>query len=51
MALAVPTDDAETIYRAALVLLRRTWRRGQPVRLLGVAGQRLSAPAGQLSRF
>ena len=51
MALAVPTDDAETIYRAALVLLRRTWRRGQPVRLLGVAGQRLSAPAGQLSLF
>lgn len=51
MALTVPTDDAETIYNAALVLLRRTWRRGQPVRLLGVAGQRLSAPAGQLSLF
>jgi DNA polymerase IV len=51
MALAVPTDDGEVIYRAALVLLQRTWRRGRPVRLLGVAGQRLSAPAGQLSLF
>jgi DNA polymerase IV len=51
MALAVPTDDGEVIYRAALVLLQRTWNRGRPVRLLGVAGQRLSAPAGQLSLF
>ena len=51
MALTVPTDDAEAIYRAALVLLHRTWRRGRPVRLLGVAGQRLSSPAGQLSLF
>ncbi len=51
MALAVPTDDPEAIYGAALVLLRRTWRRGRPVRLLGVAGQKLSAPAGQLSLF
>jgi len=51
MALAVPTDDAEAIYRAALVLLHRTWRRGRPVRLLGVAGQRLSTPAGQLPLF
>ena len=47
MALAVPTDDAETIYRAALVLLRRTWRRGQPVRLLGVAGQLQVEGAGE----
>ncbi|MEJ2209638.1 MAG: DNA polymerase IV, partial [Anaerolineae bacterium] len=48
MSLAVPTADAEAIYGAALVLLRRTWQPGQPVRLLGVAGQRLCPPPGQL---
>ena len=48
MSLAVPTDNERTIYRAALVLLRRTWERGRPVRLLGVAGHQLSQPAGQL---
>jgi len=48
MSLAVPTDDERTIYRAARTLLRRTWQRGQPVRLLGVAGQDLSPPTGQL---
>ena len=51
MRLAVPTDDERTIYRAALVLLKRTWERGRPVRLLGVAGRDLSPPAGQLSLF
>jgi DNA polymerase-4 len=49
MRLAVPTDDERVIYRAALVLLRRAWQRGQPVRLLGVAGRGLSPPVGQLS--
>jgi DNA polymerase-4 len=48
MSLSVPTDDERMIYRAALVLLRRTWERGRPVRLLGVAGHQLSQPAGQL---
>jgi DNA polymerase-4 len=48
MSLSVPTDNERTIYRAALVLLRRTWERGRPVRLLGVAGHQLSQPAGQL---
>jgi len=48
MSLSVPTDNERTIYRAALVLLRRTWERGRPVRLLGVAGRQLSQPAGQL---
>jgi DNA polymerase-4 len=48
MQLAVPTDDEEVIYRAALTLLRRAWERGRPVRLLGVAGRDLSPPAGQL---
>jgi DNA polymerase-4 len=49
MALAVPTNDEQEIYQAALTLLRRTWQRGRPVRLLGVAGRHLSPPAGQLS--
>jgi DNA polymerase-4 len=48
MSLSVPTDDEREIYRAALVLLRRAWQRGRPVRLLGVAGRELSPPTGQL---
>jgi DNA polymerase-4 len=49
MSLMVPTDDAKEIYRAALVLLERTWQPGQPVRLLGVAARGLVPPTGQLS--
>lgn len=48
MRLNVPTDDEREIYRAALILLRRAWQRGQPVRLLGVAGRGLLPPVGQL---
>lgn len=48
MTLMAPTDDERVIYRAALVLLSRVWQRGQPVRLLGVAGRRLCPPVGQL---
>jgi DNA polymerase-4 len=48
MALAVPTDDERAIYYAALVLLRRVWQRGRPVRLLGVAARHLAPPTGQL---
>jgi DNA polymerase-4 len=48
MALAVPTDDEQAIYRTARTLLERSWRRGRPVRLLGVAAQRLCSPPGQL---
>lgn len=51
MRLAVPTNDEREIYRAALVLLDRTWQRRRPVRLLGIAGQQLSSPAGQLPLF
>ena len=51
MSLSVPTDNERMIYRTALVLLRRTWQRGRPVRLLGVAGQNLSPPVGQLPLF
>jgi DNA polymerase-4 len=49
MRLSAPTDDEREIYRAALVLLRRTWQRGRAVRLLGVTGRGLSPPVGQLS--
>ena len=51
MRLAVPTNDERMIYRAALVLLSRTWEHERPVRLLGVAGRHLSPPAGQLPLF
>jgi len=47
--LDVPTDDEQVIYRAALMLLRRTWQRPRPVRLLGVSGQNLCPPTGQLT--
>ena len=46
--LAVPTNDARVIDRAALTLLERAWQPGRPVRLLGVAGRRLSLPVGQM---
>jgi len=46
--LAVPTDDERVIYQAAVALLDRAWKRGRPVRLLGVAGRHLSPPVGQL---
>jgi nucleotidyltransferase/DNA polymerase involved in DNA repair len=48
--LQVATDDAETIYQTALLLLQRAWRRGQAVRLLGVGGQHLVPPPTQRSR-
>ena len=48
MRLSVPTGDEREIYRVALVLLRRAWQRGRPVRLLGVAGRGLTPPVGQL---
>jgi len=48
MTLMVPTDNEREIYRAALVLLKRAWQRGRPVRLLGVAGRHLLPPVGQL---
>ncbi len=49
--LAVPTDDAREIYRAALTLLKRAWQPGRPVRLLGVGAHQLGRPSGQLSLF
>jgi DNA polymerase-4 len=49
MTLDVPTDDEQAIYQAAWALFERTWRKGRPIRLLGVAGRNLSPPPGQLS--
>ena len=51
MRLSVPTDDGETICQVARTLFDRTWQRGRPVRLLGVAGRQLSPPPGQLRLF
>jgi DNA polymerase-4 len=48
MTLTVPTDSEREIYRAATILLARAWKPRRPVRLLGVAGRHLTAPAGQL---
>jgi DNA polymerase-4 len=49
MTLDVPTDDEEIIYQAARALFERSWKRGWPIRLLGVAGRNLAPPPGQLS--
>jgi DNA polymerase-4 len=48
MSLAVPTADARVISQTASALLEKNWRRGRPVRLLGVSARRLTEPAGQL---
>jgi nucleotidyltransferase/DNA polymerase involved in DNA repair len=48
MSLDVPTDDAVRIYRTALVLLGQAWERERAVRLLGVGGDHLTLPTGQL---
>jgi DNA polymerase-4 len=51
VSLDVPTDDAVRIYRVAVVLLKQTWERGRAVRLLGVGGEHLTLPTGQLPLF
>lgn len=48
MSLDVATDDETRIYRVAVVLLKQSWEQGRPVRLLGVGGDCLSPPTGQL---
>ena len=45
-----PTDDGQTLYRAALELLERV-PRGRAVRLTGVSGQELTDTQGQLGLF
>jgi DNA polymerase-4 len=51
VSLAVPTADARRIYQFALALLRRTLEPGRAVRLLGVGGEHLMPPTGQLPLF
>ncbi len=46
-----PTDQDGEIYRAAQALFDQAWRRGRPVRLLGVGVSALEAPVRQLSLF
>jgi DNA polymerase-4 len=51
MSLGIPTSDAVRIYGAAFVLMERVWDKGRPVRLLGVGGDHLVPPTGQLPLF
>ena len=46
--LAVPTDDEQLIYQAAIALFQREWRRNRPIRLLGVTARQLCPPVGQM---
>jgi DNA polymerase-4 len=46
-----PTDQDGEIYAAAASLLAGAWKRGRPVRLIGVAVAALTAPARQLDLF
>jgi DNA polymerase-4 len=46
--LAVPTQEADVIRRAAVSLLLQTWQPGRAVRLLGISARKLAAPSGQL---
>ncbi len=46
--LAVPTDDEQLIYQAAMSLFHREWQRDRPIRLLGVTARQLSPPVGQM---
>lgn len=48
--LQVATNDEQTIYQTALILLQRAWQQGQAVRLLGVVGQHLVPPPSQRSQ-
>lgn len=48
MTLSIPTSSEQQIHQTALTLFQRAWKRGRPVRLLGVVVRRLSPPAGQL---
>jgi DNA polymerase-4 len=46
-----PTDQDGEIFRAAAGLLERAWKKGRPVRLLGVAVAQLGPKLRQLSLF
>lgn len=49
LTLPQPSDDAEALSAAALRLFDQIWRRGQPVRLIGVGVSGLGTPPRQLS--
>jgi len=46
-----PTDQDGEIYRSALILFEKAWRKGRAVRLLGVAVADLGPPIRQLRLF
>ncbi|UCF61509.1 MAG: DNA polymerase IV [Anaerolineaceae bacterium] len=46
-----PTDQDGEIYQAAMELFKRVWRKGRPVRLLGVGVSDLGPPIRQLALF
>jgi DNA polymerase-4 len=46
-----PTDQDGEIYQAALNLFKRVWKKGRPVRLLGVGVSDLGPPIRQLALF
>jgi DNA polymerase-4 len=48
MTLVNPTDQDSEIYATALQLFSSVWKRGQPVRLLGVSASSLGSPVRQL---
>ena len=44
-----PTDQDSQIFTSALELFQKTWRSGQPVRLIGVGASGLGPPVRQMS--
>ncbi len=49
VALPEPSDQGNAIYKAALSLFERAWKRGWPVRLIGVGVSNLQPPSRQLT--
>lgn len=49
LTLANPTDQDSEIYTTALQLFENVWKRGKPVRLIGVGASGLGSPKRQLS--
>lgn len=51
MTISQPTQDAEQIYKAAVLLFDQVWKQGQAVRLIGVGVSSLTPAIRQLSLF
>lgn len=49
--LGQPTDRVDEIFSAALLLLDQAWKRGRPIRLIGVGVSDLVEPVRQLELF